>query len=86
MAKRKVEIFSAGCSVCDEGIQAVREAACPSCEVEVRSMSDPKAAADARRYGVQSVPSVVIDGQLASCCRGGIDLAELRSLGLGQAQ
>lgn len=86
MADRKIEIFSAGCSVCEEGIQAVREAACPSCDVQVRSMNDPQAAADAKRYGVRSLPAVVIDGQLAGCCqKGGIDLAELRNLGLGQA-
>ena len=85
MAQRKIEIFSAGCSVCEEGIQAVREAACSSCDVEVRSMNDPAAAADAKRYGVKSLPAVVINGQLANCCQsGGIDLAELRSLGLGQ--
>ena len=86
MAKRRIEVFSAGCSVCEEGIQAVRDAACSSCEVEVRSMKDPQVAADAKRYGIKSLPAVVINGQLASCCQGrGIDLAELRSLGLGQA-
>ena len=86
MANRRIEIFSAGCSVCEEGIQAVRDAACSSCDVEVRSMNDPKVAADAKRYGVKSLPAVVINGQLASCSQGGgIDLAELRSLGLGQA-
>ena len=48
-------------------------------------MSDPKVAEDAKRYGVRSLPSVVINGQLANCCRGGgIDVEELRSLGLGQ--
>ncbi len=49
-------------------------------------MSDAAAAADAERYGIRSLPAVVIDGQLAGCCRGrGIDLAELRSLGLGRS-
>ena len=86
VAKRTIEIFSAGCSVCDEAVQAVREAACSSCDVQVRSMADPQVAAAAKRYGIQSVPAVVIDGKLAGCCQsGGIDLAELRSLGLGQA-
>lgn len=86
MAKRRIEIFSAGCSVCEEGIQAVRDAACSSCEVEVRSMSDPSVATAAQRYGIKSLPAVVINGQLASCCQhGGIDLDVLRSLGLGQA-
>ena len=86
MAKRRVEIFSAGCSVCEEAVRAVKEAACSSCEVEVRSMSDSKVAADAKRYGVHSLPAVVINGQLATCCRGGgINLDVLRGLGLGQA-
>jgi glutaredoxin 3 len=86
MAQRKIEIFSAGCSVCDEAVQAVREAACSSCDVQIREMSDPKAAADAKHYGIQSLPAVVINGQLASCCSGrGVNLEELRSLGLGQA-
>lgn len=86
MAKRTIEIFSAGCSVCEEGIQAIREAACSSCDVQVRSMNDPQTAADAKRYSIQSLPAVVLDGQLANCCKhGGIDLVELRSLGLGQA-
>jgi glutaredoxin 3 len=86
MAKRRIEIFSAGCFVCEDGIQAVRDAACSSCEVEVRSMNDPEVAEAARRYGIKSLPAVVIDGRLASCCQGGgLDMAELRSLGLGQA-
>ncbi len=86
MAQRKIEIFSAGCSVCDEAVQAVREAACDSCDVQVRQMSDPTVAEDAKRYGIRSLPAVVVNGQLASCCRnGGVNLEELRSLGLGQA-
>lgn len=86
MDKRRIEIFSAGCSVCDEAVQAVREAACDSCDVQIRQMSDPKAAEDAKRYGIRSLPAVVINGQLANCCRsGGVNLEELRSLGLGQA-
>lgn len=86
MAKRRIEIFSAGCVVCADGIQAVKEAACSSCEIEVRSMNEPKVAAAAKRLGIKSLPAVVIDGQLATCCQGGgIDLAQLRSLGLGQA-
>lgn len=86
MVKRKIEVFSAGCPVCDQAVQAIRAEACSSCEVEVRSMSDAGAAEDAERYGIKSLPAVVIDGQLAGCCVGrGLDLAELRGLGLGQS-
>jgi hypothetical protein len=33
-------------------------------------MHDKKTAAKAKRYGIQSVPAVVIDGKLADCCAG----------------
>jgi hypothetical protein len=82
---RKIEIFSAGCGLCDDAVVAVKAVACPSCGVEVRDMSDPAVIEDARRYGIQRVPAVVIDGRLADCCATGtIDIGVLRSLGLGQ--
>jgi glutaredoxin 3 len=81
---RTIEIFSAGCACCDEGIAAVKAAACKSCNVVVRDMRDPKVAADAKRHGIKRVPAVVIDGKLADCCAGGgIDLDALRAMGLG---
>jgi glutaredoxin 3 len=49
-------------------------------------MTDPQVAADAKRYGIKSLPAVVINWQLASCCQGGgVDLADLWDLGLGQS-
>lgn len=84
-AKRKIEVFSAGCPVCEETITLVREIACPSCEVIVLDMSDWTVAARARKLGVRSVPAVAIDGKLAACCTGrGPDEATLRAAGLGQ--
>jgi glutaredoxin 3 len=82
--KRKVEIFSAGCAVCDETIQMVRAIACQSCDVEVLDMRQPDVAQKAKQYGVRSVPAVVIDGKLADCCAGrGVDEATLRAAGVG---
>ena len=82
---RKVEVFSAGCPCCQDTIRTVDAAACPSCAVEVRDMHDPAVAEEARRLGIARVPAVVIDGKLAGCCAGGgVDLAELRRLGLGK--
>lgn len=81
---RKVEIFSAGCPCCVEAIEAVRAAACPNCDVQVRDMNDPAVAAEAKRLGVARVPAVVIDDRLAECCGGGgVDLDQLRAMGLG---
>lgn len=82
--RRKIEIFSAGCSCCNEAVEMIKEIACPSCDVEVLDMQQKSVAEKAKEHGVTSVPAVVIDGQLASCCAGrGVDEATLRSAGLG---
>lgn len=84
--KRKIEIFSAGCPVCQEAIELVNGIACPSCDVTVLDMKDDAAVARrAETLGVRSVPAVVIDGKLADCCTGrGISEAVLRAEGIGQ--
>ena len=83
---RKVEVFSAGCPVCEPTVRLVMSIACPSCDVQVLDMNKPDVAAKARRYGVKSVPAVVINGKLAGCCAGaGPDEATLRAEGLGVA-
>ncbi len=83
--KRQIEIFSAGCSVCQETIDLVNQIACPSCEISVMNMQDQIVAERARRLGVTSVPAVAIDGQLAECCAGrGVDEDTLRRSGVSQ--
>ena len=82
--KRKIEIFSAGCSVCQETVQLVQALACPSCEVNILNMKEPAVASRAKDLGIRSVPAVVIDGKVADCCAGrGPDRATLRAAGLG---
>ena len=67
--KKKIEVFSAGCSVCKETIETVKRLA-GSHEVLVHDMHKSEVAVKAKQYGVRSVPAVVIDGKLASCCAG----------------
>jgi len=84
--KRTIEIFSAGCKCCEEMIAKIRQAACPSCEITVLDMRNREVAGRAQQLGIGSVPSVVIDGKLASCCdTRGPDLETLRGAGLGVA-
>lgn len=86
MAKRKVEVFSAGCGVCDDTVKLVVSIACPSCEVTVLSMTDPEIAKRACALGIHRVPAVVIDGRLAGCCADrGPSEADLRAAGIGVA-
>ena len=84
-SQRHVEIFSAGCSVCQEAIDLVNRIACPSCDVVVLDMTDAAIAQRAQTLGIQSVPAIVIDGVLAECCTGrGVDEEALRRAGVGQ--
>jgi glutaredoxin 3 len=83
-AKRKIEIFSAGCSACDATVAMVRRIVCSSCEVEVLDMHDAKVVAKGKSYRVRTVPAVAVDGRLAACCAGsGPDEASLRAAGIG---
>ena len=78
-SKRKVEVFSAGCALCEEVIDTVRREAGSSSEVIVRKMIDARVLARAEKFGIRSVPAVVIDGKLASNAGGGVDIQALKS-------
>jgi hypothetical protein len=82
--KRNIEIFSAGCSLCEQTIREIKKLACESCEVRVLDMRQKNVATKAKKYGVRSLPAVVIDGKLADCCAGrGVELVTLQAAGLG---
>lgn len=86
--KRQVEVFTAGCPLCDETVKLVQSLACPNCEVTVYDLREGcgthACREKAKAYGVHRVPAVVIDGKLADCCQVGPVTAEaLRAAGLG---
>jgi glutaredoxin len=82
--KRTVEIFTAGCPVCDEAVAAVLTLACSSCDVVTHDMRDADVAKRAEQLGVRTIPAVTVDGELAGCCKGGgIDQRALRAAGIG---
>jgi glutaredoxin 3 len=68
MAKT-IEIYSAGCATCNETIEMVKKLAGAQ-DVHVRDMQHRDTAAQAKRLGIRSLPAVVVDGKLASCCAG----------------
>ena len=81
---RKIEVFSAGCAVCDDTVALINRIACPSCEMLVLDMHKPEVSQQAKRYGIRSVPAVVVDGKLADYCTGrGPDEKQLRAAGIG---
>jgi hypothetical protein len=93
VGKRRVEVFTAGCPVCEPAVELVKGLACPDCEVTVHDLrqtgeaftSEASPAGRAAQYGVKVVPSVVVDGCLVSCCRtSGPNRDELSQAGIGQ--
>ena len=78
--KRNIEVFSAGCALCHEVIDVLRREAGATSEVIVRDMMDGRSLARAEKFGIRSVPAVVIGGRLASCCMGRVvDLEVLKN-------
>ena len=87
--KRKVEIFTANCPVCDPVVKLVNELSCGSCDVTVYDLikqCDNKSCLNkATEYGVTRVPAVVVDGKLLSCCQNNsITKEDLVNAGVGQ--
>lgn len=89
MAKRKVEVFTAGCPVCEGAVKLVKSTACPSCEVIVYDLNKGCATNEcrdkAKAYGIERVPAVVVNGRLLGCCRQGpVTVEALKAAGVGQ--
>lgn len=83
--QRRVEVFTAGCPLCDPVVELVRRIACDHCDVVVHNIKDdPLAAERARAAGVHRVPAVLVDGKAAECCQvGPVTEAGLRAAGIG---
>lgn len=77
--KHKIEIFSAGCPICEQTVETVKKLAGADHEVHVHDMHQKEMASKATQHGIRSIPAVVIDGKLAGCCAGpGVDEHVLR--------
>ena len=60
--KRTVEVFTAGCPLCDETVALVKKLACPSCDVKIYNLT-AGGMDKAKQYGVTSVPTVVVEAR-----------------------
>jgi len=87
--KRTVEIFTAGCPVCDPVVKLVKETANDNCEITVYDLvkqCEEKICIDKMNdYGINRVPSIVVDGKLLECCDRAITQQDLVSAGISQA-
>lgn len=88
MAKRKIEVFTGGCPVCEPVVELVKKTACSNCEVVIYDLNEGCATNECRtkanQYGVMRVPAVVVDGKLLDCCKAGtVNEKEIRAAGVG---
>lgn len=84
MAKRQVEVFTAGCPICGPAVQMVHDLACPDCDVTVYDLRQT-GVERARQYGIRTVPAVVVNGSVCACCDNtGLVPEQLRAAGIGQ--
>lgn len=85
MPKRKVEVFTAGCSVCTDLVDLVKATACPHCEVIIYNLGQGQGAEEAKQYGINAVPAVVVEGKLLDCCkRAHVTKHDLEAAGIGK--
>ncbi len=87
--KRKIEVFTAGCTVCEPVVEMVKSMACSDCDVIVYNLAEPcesKECVDkVKTYGIKALPAIAVNGKLLSCCvNKGVSEAELRNAGIGQ--
>jgi hypothetical protein len=86
--KRSVEVFTAGCPLCDPVVQMVKDTSSDNCEVTVYDLvaqCDDKICLDkVEQYGIKNVPAVAVDGRLLDCCNHEITREDLINTGIGQ--
>ena len=83
MKTNKVEIFTAGCSLCDETVEEVKNIFSEK-EIIIYNLIKALDLNKAKEYEIYRVPSVVVNGRLLNCCKNNkVDKKELTEA-LGQ--
>jgi hypothetical protein len=88
--KRIIEVFTAGCAVCEPVVESVKEMACDACEVTIYNLSQPcdtkECLEKVKKYNITSLPAIVVNGELLSCCTDReVKKETLTEAGIGQA-
>ncbi len=90
MNTKRIEIFTAGCPLCNPVVDMVKELAHESSnEVTVydlvKQCEDKECLTKVKEYGIKRLPSVVVDGKLLACCtKQEITKEDLVNAGIGQ--
>jgi len=70
--RREIEIFTAGCPVCEPVVQLVKDTAGKDCNITIHNLVDQCESkicvTKMNEYGVKRLPAVAVNGKLLSCC------------------
>lgn len=85
--KRKVEIFTAGCLVCNPVIDMIKS--CDNCDITVydlvKQCESKECLSKVQQYNIKRLPAIVVNGELLSCCKDkGITKEDLIKAGIGK--
>jgi len=84
MNKNHIEIFTAGCSICEPVVQFVKETAGANCNISIYNLSERSYNNICKKYSIKRLPSIVVNGILLDCCKN-IDITkeDLINAGIG---
>jgi hypothetical protein len=60
----KIQIFSGGCKLCKDTADIVEVGKCKDCKMEILRVEDKQNWTLIKRYNINAVPSIVIDGKI----------------------
>tara|TARA_R110001592_G_scaffold45430_2_gene145169 strand:- start:8059 stop:8328 length:270 start_codon:yes stop_codon:yes gene_type:complete len=71
--EKQIEIFTAGCPVCEPVVQLVKDTAGTNCEITIHNLSEQceskVCVSKMEIYGVKRLPAIAVDGKLINCCK-----------------
>ncbi|MBI1342441.1 MAG: glutaredoxin [Terrimonas sp.] len=87
--KQKIEIFTAGCPVCDPVVNLVKETISDNSDIIiydlVKQCEEKTCIQKMSVYGINRVPSIVVNGKLLECCDSPITKQDLVMAGISQS-
>ena len=60
----RIQVFTGGCESCRQTVDIVELGKCKDCKMEVMPIDAKKSKVLLKRYGINAVPSIVIDGKI----------------------
>ncbi|HXH19008.1 MAG TPA: hypothetical protein VNJ07_07975 [Chitinophagales bacterium] len=88
--KRQIEIFTAGCPVCNPVVDLVKSLVFDSCEVTVydvvKQCGSKECLSKVEQYAIKRLPAIAVNGELLNCCIDkGITKEDLIAAGIGKS-